>query len=63
MALITIDGKDYESDSFSQEGKNLVQSMKFAKAELLRLNAQIAILKTAESSYSKALKAEVEKNN
>ena len=63
MPNITIDGKEYDVNSLSDESKNLVQSLKFIKVEIGRLNAQIAICKTAEVSYNRALKASLEKGN
>ena len=61
MANIKIDGKDYDSDSFSDDAKATLASLQFVQSELQRSNAQIAILKTAESAYVNSLKEEVEK--
>ena len=63
MSKVTIDGKEYDTDSLSEESKNLIQSLKFTKVEIDRLNAQIAIYKTAEVSYNRGLKASLEKGN
>ena len=63
MSKITVDGQEYDTDSLSDESNNLVQSLKFIKVEIDRLNAQIAICKTAEVSYNRALKASLEKGN
>ena len=59
MANIKIDGKDYDSDTFSDEAKATVVSLQFVQAELQKANAQIAVLKTAESAYVNSLKNEV----
>lgn len=63
MAKVTIDGKEYDTDSLSQESNELVQSLKFVKMEIERLNAQLAIYKTAESAYTRSLKSSLEKGN
>ena len=63
MAQVTINGKDYDEDSLSKQSKEIVNSLKFIRSEKLRLNAQIAILKTAESSYTRALQEQLEKDN
>jgi len=56
MAIITIDGKEYEFDQLSNEVKNQLASLQFVDAELQRLNAQIAVFQTARTTYANALK-------
>ena len=63
MAKINLDGQEYDTDSLSKESKDLVQSLKFVRIEIERLNAQLAIFKTAESTYARSLKSSVEKGN
>ena len=60
MATINIDGTEYDSDNFSDEAKKQVASLQFVKNEVTRLQAQLAVYKTAESGYANALKAELE---
>ena len=60
MAKININGKDYEESSLSPETKATIVSLRFVKAELSRAEAQIAVLKTAESAYSKDLADKLE---
>lgn len=55
MAAITIDGKEYDTETLSDEAKNQLQSINFVDQELARLNAQAAVLQTARSVYAKAL--------
>lgn len=52
---ITIDGKNYELDSLSNEAKAQLASIQFVDAELARLQAQAAALQTARNAYAKAL--------
>ena len=63
MAKINLDGQEYDTDSLSKESKDLVQSLKFARIEIERLNAQLAIFKTAESTYARGLMSSLEKGN
>ena len=55
MTTITIDEKDYEFESLSEEAKLQLGSIQFVDAELQRLNAHAAVLQTARVAYSKAL--------
>jgi len=56
MATITVDGTEYDSDNLSDEAKNQVVSLQFVKNEIARLQAQLAVYKTAEVGYVNALK-------
>ena len=60
MAKITIDNKEYDTDSLSENAKAQLSSLQFVQAEINRLNALLAISKTAQVSYTRALKEEVE---
>ncbi|MDI1231255.1 MAG: DUF6447 family protein [Methylobacter sp.] len=55
MTTITIDNKEYELESLSEEAKAQLASLQFVDAELQRLNARSAVLQTARIAYSKAL--------
>ena len=55
MATVTIDNKEYNLDDLSDESKRLVSSIQFAQSEIQRLQGQIAIMKTAASTYSSQL--------
>ena len=54
-AKLTIDGKEFEIASLSDEAKIQLQNIKFSEAELQRLQALQAVTKTALNSYKKAL--------
>ena len=56
MATITIDGKEYDLEKLSPETQAQIQSLQFVEAELIRLQAQIAIVQTARIAYQNALK-------
>jgi hypothetical protein len=55
MAIITIDGKDYDTETLSDEVKAQLTSVQFVDQELARLNAQAAVMQTARIAYAKAL--------
>ena len=61
MPNITIDGKEYDLDTLSDEAKQQLSSLQYVQGEIKRLNANLAVFKTAAASYSIALKNEVDK--
>ena len=62
MPTIKIDEREYDMDKMSAEAKAQFTSIQFVEAELERLNAQIAVLKTAQAAYVKALKELLDAN-
>ena len=63
MATITIDGKDYDTETLPNEVKAQLMSLQFCDMELQRLQAEAAAYQTARMQYANALKVELEKNN
>lgn len=59
MSTITIDGIEYDTEFLSDSAKAQVSSLQFVNAELQRLEAQIAVYRTAEAGYAQALKQEL----
>ena len=59
MAKFSIDGQEYESDDLSDSAKNQLNSLQFVQREINRLEAQIAVFRTASSAYTQALKDEL----
>jgi hypothetical protein len=57
MPIIKIDENEYEFDLLSSQAKEQLASLQFVDAELLRLNAQVAVYQTARMAYSNALKS------
>jgi hypothetical protein len=57
MTQITIDNKQYELESLSDDAKAQLASIQFVDSELARLQAKAAALQTARAAYSKALQA------
>ena len=60
MATITIDGKEYDVDTLSDETKAQLGSLQYVDSELARLQAQAATLQTARIAYGRALKQTLE---
>lgn len=59
MPIITIDDKEYESDSLSAIVKEQLQSLQFVDNELNRLKSQMAVFQTARAAYANALRREL----
>jgi len=55
MTKITIDNKDYEIESLSEDARAQLASLQYVDAELVRLQAQLAALQTARNAYASAL--------
>jgi len=60
MATITIDNKEYDVNSLSDESKAQLGSLQYVNSELARLQAQAAALQTARIAYGRALKQTLE---
>ena len=60
MATITIDGKEYDVETLSDETKAQLGSLQYVDSELARLQAQAAALQTARMAYGRALKQTLE---
>ena len=56
MAKITIDNIEYEADNLSDQAKQQLQMIQIADQEVVRLNAQLAMIQTARAAYINALK-------
>jgi hypothetical protein len=56
MAIIKIDGKDYDTDKLNDQSKAQLINLRFVDTELGRLQAQMAVLQTARQVYVRALK-------
>lgn len=61
MVKITLDGLDYDTEDFSDNGKAQLASLQFLGIHVRRLQAEIAVYKTAHNTYIGALKAEIAK--
>ena len=59
-ATLTIDGKEYDHATLSDNAKNIIANIQFADQELTRLRMQNAAIQTARQAYVTALKKELE---
>ncbi len=55
MTKITIDNKNYEIESLSEDARAQLASLQYVDAELVRLQAQLAAMQTARNAYASAL--------
>lgn len=55
MAKVTIDGKEYEIESMSEEAKAQLASLQLTDRKIAELNTDLAIAQTARNAYAKAL--------
>lgn len=56
MATLTIDGKEYDTETLPPEARNQFEAIQFIQAEIVRMERQIAAMQTARSTYGLALK-------
>ena len=60
MTSIKIDDKEYNLENLSEDAKQQLASLQFVQNEIKRLEAQIAVYKTASMAYSKVLKEKLD---
>jgi hypoxanthine phosphoribosyltransferase len=58
-ATVTFDGVSYSVDEITDEGKALLESLKFVEQEIAQSQARIAVLNTAKSAYITSLGQEL----
>ena len=56
---VTVDGNSYNLESLTEDGKALVESLRFVEQELVQAQARIAVFNTAKSTYLTLLKKEL----
>ena len=55
MSTITIDNKEYEFESLSEDTKAQFVSLQFTDQEIAQLQARLAAMQTARNAYAQAL--------
>ena len=63
MAKVKIDGKDYDTDTLSEEAKKALGALQFSEMEIQRLQATLTAMQTARMVYANALKQALEKSD
>lgn len=56
MAKVTIDGKEYDTDTLSDDAKTNLRNVQFCEQKLAELKRDAAVVQTARSAYAQALK-------
>lgn len=56
MTTIRIDDQEYDSETFSEDAKEQLKMLQYVEGELVRLQANAAMLQTARNAYLRALK-------
>ncbi|WP_440998186.1 hypothetical protein [Arhodomonas sp. SL1] len=62
-ATVTINGRQYPVDNLSDEAKANLQSYRFAEQEVQRLEAKLALTRTAMKAYGRALRENLPKDS
>ena len=60
MASVKIDGKDYDLETLSDSAKEQLGSLQYVQGEIKKLEAQIAVFKTAAIAYTTELKKQLD---
>lgn len=62
MAKINIDGKEYDTDTLSDEAKNNIQNVQYCEQKMAELRRELAVAQTARNAYAQALKGSLPKD-
>jgi hypothetical protein len=62
MPKIKVDGVEYHSEDLTPSGQAQLQSLQFLEMQMQKLQQEMAVYRTAQSTYAQALKAEIEKS-
>ena len=62
MATITIDGKDYDTDTLSDEAKANMLNVQYCEQKMNELKRELALVQTARNAYAQALKGALPKD-
>lgn len=55
MTMISIDNKEYDFESLSEETRGQFVSLQFTDQEIAQLQARLAAMQTARNAYAQAL--------
>jgi len=62
MAMVKIDGKEYDTEALPQEARDNLQNLNMCEQRLAELKRDAAITQTARNAYAQALKAALPKD-
>ncbi len=57
---LTVDGKDYDPETISDNAKTIIRNVQFCDQELQQIRMRTAAIQTARQAYVTALKRELE---
>jgi len=60
MPKVNVDGLEYNTEDFSDNAKAQFASLQFLEAQMKKIQAEIAVYKTARHTYLTELKKELE---
>lgn len=63
MAIIKLEGVEYDTKKLSDNGKAQLASLQFLDAQMSKLKSEIAVFQTAKAAYILALKEELENDD
>ncbi|MCG5531445.1 DUF6447 family protein [Halorhodospira halochloris] len=58
-STVTIDGTEYQLDQLSDNARQQLANLRAADGEIQRIEAQLAIARTARGAYARALQQEL----
>jgi exonuclease I len=61
MAIVNIDGKEFDTDNLSEEANNQIVNLQVCEAKLKQLQQEAAMIQTARNVYAKALQEHLPK--
>ncbi|WP_386630691.1 hypothetical protein [Sulfitobacter geojensis] len=62
MPKVTINGKDYDTETMPKAAKDNMTNVKLCDDRILELQRDIAITQTARNTFAQALKAQLPKD-
>ncbi|MFP7675696.1 hypothetical protein ACG74X_20370 [Marivita sp. S0852] len=62
MAKITIDGKEYDSETLPEDAKTNMLNVQYCDQKVQELKRELAIAQTARNAYAQALKGALPKD-
>lgn len=63
MAIVKLDGKDFDTEEMNDKALTQVRAAQFVINEINRLKMQLAALETARIAYTNALATELKQNS
>jgi len=61
MPKIKIDNIEYNTEDLTENGKAQLASLQFLEGQMQKIRQEMAVYQTAQSTYLRALKDEIEK--